>query len=90
MTVSLQGTRFFCSRINPIFSSMKRFTIFLYVAALASGAFGYWGLFTTAGRKEYDEMNGYYPGFALLGAAVLLLIALILTIILVVKSYRHT
>ncbi|MCD6067988.1 MAG: hypothetical protein K0S33_2814 [Bacteroidetes bacterium] len=67
---------------------MKILTILLYVVAIFLGSFGYWGVFTKAGRKEYDEMNGFYPGFALLGAAVLLLVAFILTIVIFVKYCR--
>lgn len=67
---------------------MKLFAIFFYLLALCLGSFGYWGIFTTAGRQKYDEIAGLIPGIALLIAAVLLLVAIILSVILLVRYLK--
>ena len=55
---------------------MKLTAAALCVAALALGAFGWWGCRTTAGRRHVDEMAGMIPMAALLAAGVLLLAGL--------------
>ncbi|MEO6539432.1 MAG: hypothetical protein ABIN74_00520 [Ferruginibacter sp.] len=50
--------------------------------------YGYWGAFTTAGNKVYDEMDGYYPFFMLIGGVVLLVIFLILVFIMRRKAKK--
>ncbi|MBL8675573.1 MAG: hypothetical protein JNL07_11840 [Rhodospirillales bacterium] len=49
--------------------------IALVAVALALAAFCWWGLFTAAGQRAYDEMAGMIPYFAGIGAVVALLIA---------------
>ncbi len=49
--------------------------------------FGYWGCFTWAGSRRYDEMDAIIPGFALFIGVILSAIAFILTLILFVR-YR--
>ena len=52
-------------------------TLFLALAAML-GAFGYWGLFTEAGRHSFDEMDGMFPFYAGVLAIVFFLIFLVL------------
>ncbi len=52
-------------------------TLFLALAAML-GVFGYWGLFTEAGRHSFDEMDGMYPFSAGLLAILCFLIFLVL------------
>ena len=37
----------------------------LIVAGLLAAVFGYWGVYTESGRREFDEMAGIIPMFAL-------------------------
>jgi uncharacterized membrane protein len=67
---------------------MKFVAGILYSFAAVLGAFGYWGVFTRSGRREYDEMAGFIPGIALLIAVILLLIALILSLLAFLKQRR--
>ncbi|MGC4100772.1 hypothetical protein [Ferruginibacter sp.] len=55
---------------------MKKAAIIICIAAVVLMGYGYWGAFTAAGNKVYDEMDGNYPFFILLGGFILLLIAL--------------
>jgi len=61
--------------------------LFIFVAGL--GAFGYWGLFTLAGKQKYDEMDGMYPGLALLIPALLVLLTLVLFFIDLAKKKKR-
>jgi TRAP-type C4-dicarboxylate transport system permease small subunit len=65
---------------------MKPFTVLISIAAIALISFGCWGMFTDAGNQKYDEMDGLYPFFALVGGCVLLLIALISFFISLLRS----
>ena len=38
--------------------------LFIHIIALTLLFFSYWGLFTSGGRKEFDEMDGIIPVFA--------------------------
>jgi uncharacterized membrane protein len=69
---------------------MKFVAGILYSFAAVLGAFGYWGVFTRSGRREYDEMAGFIPGLALLVACILLLIALVISLILFLKKRKLT
>ena len=53
------------------------------------GSFGYWGLYTKAGRLQYDEMAGMIPEFALLASFIFLGVAVILAIVLIIKLWRQ-
>jgi len=51
------------------------------IISLALIAYGYWGAFTSAGNKVYDEMDGYYPFFMLLVGALMLITTVIVVLI---------
>ena len=57
---------------------MRKVSTALFVIALALGVFCYWGLFTTAGAKSFDEMDGLIPFFAGVVAAMLGAFAIVL------------
>ena len=57
---------------------MKLFAIVLALASLAGLVFGWWGLETVAGRRQFDEMAGMIPFFAGIASLVLLVVAGIL------------
>lgn len=59
---------------------LKKIAYILIVLALPLVVWGYYGLFTKAGNKQYDEMDGMWPFFGLVGAAVLVFISIILLI----------
>ena len=40
---------------------MRTATLILFLLALGSGSFGYWGLHTASGRQAFDEMTGILP-----------------------------
>jgi hypothetical protein len=67
---------------------MKLSSYLLLLASLALMIYGYWGAFTTAGNKVYDEMDGYYPFFMLIGGAVLFIVFLVLFFISRKKAKR--
>jgi len=52
---------------------MRLAGIFLAVVATGAGVFAWWGLFTAAGQRRYDEMDALYPALAGIAAAVLLI-----------------
>lgn len=60
---------------------MKALSIIILIVAIALIGYGYWGAFTAGGNKVYDEMDGFYPFFMLIGGVVLLIIFLILLLI---------
>lgn len=60
---------------------MKIAILVLTLAGLAGLAFGYWGIYTPEGNRQFDEMDGLYPYFAALGGGLSLFIALILLIV---------
>jgi hypothetical protein len=53
---------------------VKKAAVLLAITGLALAAFGWWGVYTRAGMRRYDEMDGIIP-FAL-GSLGLLLLAL--------------
>lgn len=57
---------------------MKLFAIVLALVAVAGMVFGWWGLETVSGRRNFDEMAGMIPLFAGVGSIILLLLAAIL------------
>ena len=57
---------------------MKLFAIVLALASLAGLVFGWWGLETVAGRRQFDEMAGMIPFFTGIASLVLLVVAGIL------------
>jgi hypothetical protein len=60
---------------------MKRVPAIILIAALILIGYGYWGAFTSAGNKVYDEMDAYYPFFMLIGGVILLITWLIIILI---------
>jgi len=61
---------------------MKLTSYIILIASLALMIYGYWGAFTTGGNKVYDEMDGFYPFFMLLGGVILFITFLVLLIIM--------
>lgn len=60
---------------------MKMLPTYLIFIALIAITFGYWGLETVSGRKEFDEMDGIIPLVTGFGGVALLVASLILLII---------
>jgi hypothetical protein len=57
---------------------MKLFAILLALVSLAGLIFGWWGLETVSGRRQFDEMAGMIPLFTGVASLVLLAVAAIL------------
>ena len=68
---------------------MKSVSQILLVLSLAFIGYGYWGAFTAAGNKVYDEMDGYFPFFIMLGGGILLIVFFILLIIRKRKKKKY-
>ena len=60
---------------------MRILITILLSAAVALGAFAWWGMFTAGGRRRFDEMDGLYPFFAGVAAGVLALVAAVLWVV---------
>lgn len=60
---------------------LARAAAMLAVVALGLAIFCWWGLFTAAGLRRFDEMDGLYPLGAGALSAALLAIAAILAIV---------
>ena len=56
---------------------MRTCAALMFVLAIGCGAFAWWGLFTAAGARRFDEMAGMIPFFAAVAGGVLLLGALV-------------
>lgn len=67
---------------------MKISSRIILILALALTGYGYWGAFTTAGNKVYDEMDGFYPFFIMIAGVVLLVVFLIMIIVMKRKAKR--
>ena len=65
---------------------MKTFIIVCALLGVLGTAFGYWGQYTEAGNKKYDEMAGMIPAFAYYLGIFLLIIASIAGAYLLLKS----
>lgn len=65
---------------------MKTASQFFLIASIFLAIFGYWGLFTESGNNVFDEMDGYIPLFALMGAPFALVTWLILFLIIKFKK----
>lgn len=65
---------------------MKTVKQFFLGSAILLAVFGYWGLFTESGNNVFDEMDGYIPLFALMGAPFALVAWLILFLIIKFKK----
>lgn len=60
---------------------MRAASVILLIAGTGLCSFGYWGMFTTSGRRAYDEMDGMYPFFALLAGSLMIIVALVFFLI---------
>jgi heme/copper-type cytochrome/quinol oxidase subunit 2 len=69
---------------------MKTTALFLLVAALLTGSFGYWGMYTKAGRIQYDEMAGMIPWFAQLAAIFFFVVAASLLAVMFFRSRKKS
>ena len=58
----------------------------LAAAGIALAAFGWWGMYTAAGNRRFDEMDGLIPFFA--GCAGLLLLAV--AVIVALLAWRRS
>ena len=57
---------------------MRRWALVLFLTGITGVGFGWWGVFTEAGNRSFDEMDGILPavsgllGIVMLGVAVIL------------------
>lgn len=57
---------------------MRQWALILILIAAALGSFFYWGAFTVAGNRRFDEMDRIIPYAAGLLAVILALVAAVL------------
>ena len=67
---------------------MKIATVALAVAGAALGGFGWWGIYTAAGMRRYDEMDGLIPFFAGVAGLFLLAVAAVVALFAMGRSRR--
>lgn len=60
---------------------MKRLAAWLALVGVCGMVFGWWGLETTAGRRQFDEMAGIIPLATGAGAFLLLLISCLIYLV---------
>jgi hypothetical protein len=53
---------------------MKKGAVTCFIIGFLFASFGYWGMFTKSGQKNFDEMDGMYPFFGLLTGIVFFLV----------------
>lgn len=58
-----------------------RTAIVLAVIAIGLAVFGWWGVYTTAGNRRFDEMDGLIPLFAGVIAVVVFAVAMLLAVL---------
>ena len=58
---------------------MKLFAVVLALVSLAGMIFGWWGLETVSGRRQFDEMAGIIPLVVGIAGFILLIVAAILS-----------
>jgi hypothetical protein len=63
---------------NGELQPMKWCVAAIGMLALAAFVFGWWGVFTEAGRNAYDEMDGIVPFISLASSAPLAVVAVAL------------
>ena len=68
---------------------MKVTAIIIFVPGILSVAYGYWGVFSAAGSRMYDEMDGLIP-FAVLIIGIVLLIAFIILNIVIRRRRKSS
>lgn len=69
---------------------MKKAAVLLAAVGAALCVFGWWGIYTAAGIRRYDEMDGLIPFFAGCAGLFLLAVALILALVTWRRSARRT
>lgn len=69
---------------------MKKAAAVLAIVGLALAVFGWWGIYTAAGMRRYDEMDGLIPFFAGVAGLFLLALAGIVALIAAWRSRRRT
>ena len=62
--------------------------LILAVAGAALAVFGWWGIYTAAGMRRYDEMDGLIPFFAGVAGLFLLAVAAIVALFALWRSRR--
>jgi uncharacterized membrane protein len=65
---------------------MKKAARFILPLSIAMVVYGYWGAFTKAGNRVYDEMDGLLPFFVLIVGLILLIVVLVLIFLMKRKS----
>ncbi|HEX8243329.1 MAG TPA: hypothetical protein VF541_07530 [Longimicrobium sp.] len=60
---------------------MRVITLLLALSGAALLAFGYWGIYTPAGQRRFDEMAGIIPFWAALLGGFLLCVAALLALV---------
>ena len=69
---------------------MKKAAAVLALVGLALAVFGWWGIYTAAGMRRYDEMDGLIPFFAGVAGLFLLVLAGIAALFAAWRSRRRT
>ena len=59
-----------------------RFAGIAVLLGFAAGGFGYWGTFTSNGRRSFDEMAGIIPFFSLIAGIAAAIIGLLVMVYL--------
>jgi hypothetical protein len=67
---------------------VKITALVLAVAGAALAVFGWWGIYTAAGMRRFDEMDGLIPFFAGVAGLFLLSVAAIIALFAVWRSRR--
>lgn len=60
----------------------------ILLVAIGLMIYGYWGAFTKAGSKVYDEMDAFLPFFLLIGGVILFITALVLFMLIRRKARK--
>jgi hypothetical protein len=68
---------------------MKPLATLISLFAFGLGIFGYWGVFTRSGRRQYDEMAVFIPVIALLIAAIIFVLAIVIFILHYFKNKKR-
>ena len=61
----------------------------MLIAGIGLMAYGYWGAFTEAGSRVYDEMDGFTPFFMLIGGGILALTAVVMFLLIRRKARKN-
>jgi heme/copper-type cytochrome/quinol oxidase subunit 2 len=69
---------------------MRTTALVFLTAAVLTGAFGYWGTYTKAGRIQYDEMAGMIPWFALVVSILFFIVSVSLFAAIFFKSRKKS